>query len=168
MEDNLVEAQIGQSGYTEGNLALSSYYRVIQSEDDSTYLLAPGIVEERLISTELPFYQSTGAFGVTQDRIGSFIYYDYSDKHKARRSDTTAIWLNIFKQTKQEVGGLAVNGGNEYTLPYADWIKNCADLNNRLPVYGLRRSVLSNAYPWIYTLYLPKRSINTTIRSTSS
>lgn len=61
---------------------------------------------------------------MTEDLLGSFVYYNYSREGTASRSDTTSIWQELLQADRDALSGVAVNGANEYVWPYADWIMN--------------------------------------------
>lgn len=124
LQDNHVEAQYSGGNYVQGDLALGTNLRTIQTADKKTYLLSPKKVFERVTEKYLPYVKNLGVYGITEDRLGSFIYYDYSSKTKSDRENTTKLWQEILKKEKEELSGAAVTGGNEYTFPYADWIMN--------------------------------------------
>jgi len=124
LQDNPLLADYSGKGYAEGDLALNTNLRIVQSLDKKSYLLSPKKIQDRMLEKYLPFYQTTKANGINLDMMGSFLYYDYSSKSKAARSETAALWQEVLSEAKAKMSGVAVTGGNEYVFPYADWIMN--------------------------------------------
>ena len=123
LEANPLEVQVGQRGYAESELALNTYYRVVESLDKTTHILSPSVAKDKMESV-WAFYRSAGASGAVVQYAGSFVYYDYSSKHPHRRSDTVDEWGGMLARGKEELGNVSVEGGNIYTWAHADWIRN--------------------------------------------
>lgn len=123
LEGNYIEAQAGQKGYSNGDLALSSALRPLASAVSLDWIISPFIVS-RNIASNLGKYKKYGIAGITFDKIGTFLYYDYSTEaaKKTDREGTALIWKTLLGNTVDELGNSAVISGNSYTFADADWI----------------------------------------------
>lgn len=121
--ENFIEAEAGQKGYNNGDLALSNNLRPIASTLSLKWLISPKIIKDKL-SRYVSELNSYGVGGVSFDRIGTFVYYDYSTDKDRRmdRQDTASVWGQALSRSQKTMGASAVTGGNSYTFSNVDWI----------------------------------------------
>lgn len=87
--------------------------------EDSRYLLNPARVlqdyyEEAVKERNLPENGS-----IRFDTVGSLLTYDHSKSDAASRTMLQAAYESVLEKAAEELGQVAVTGGNQYVLPYA-------------------------------------------------
>ncbi len=98
-----------------------------------TAYLRNALVElETYINDRLPFYKSVDANGVAFEKVGYYLYDDYSAGGKLVRSQTAAAMLKTAKVTADEKLNVAVQGGNAYMLSVADAIYDMPEKSSEI------------------------------------
>jgi len=84
------------------------------------YILNPPRTLERFKLWTLPKFDEISLAGLTFDKLGSFIYFDYNENKPSMRSKTASCWNEIVNLANQKFNFSAVRGGNAYILGEAD------------------------------------------------
>lgn len=58
--------------------------------------------------------------GLKLENLGSMLYYSYGSRNMTLASECRAYWQKIMAETKSSLGSVTSEGGNLYTLAYAD------------------------------------------------
>lgn len=124
LQSNQLIADYDQSGYSDGDLAIGNQYLILSNSNSSEYLFSPEKLLERQKDIIMPNMKKYGSAGLLENMMGSFVYADYSKKHESSRTETVETYQEILQDTKETLGAVAVEEGNDYTFSQADWLKN--------------------------------------------
>ena len=114
-----------QAVYNEMNLPITN--------GSYTAYLRNALVElKTYVNDRLPFYKSVDANGVAFEKVGYYLYDDYSAGGKLLRSETAAAMLKAAKVTADEKLKVAVQGGNAYMLSKADAIYDMPEKSSEM------------------------------------
>lgn len=107
--------------------------------DDPYYLLKAGLVEEMMSELE----ESASKYGVclALEDVGRDLSSDFRDDETVRRQaamDNQKAWL---KELRDHGMKIAVNGGNDYAMPFCDMITN-------MDLEGSRYTIIDRAVPF--------------------
>lgn len=104
-----------QAVYNEMNLPITD-------GDYNSYLLN-GLVElEKFIEDRIPYFNKVSANGIAFEKVGYYLYDDYSKGGKLTRSQTAASFLEAAKAAAKDGMMTAMQGGNAYMLPVVNAI----------------------------------------------
>lgn len=107
--------QNGQAVYNEMNLPITNAAY-------SDYLRNSLVELETFIKNRIPYFKEVGANGVGFEKVGYYLYDDYSAGGRLTRAQTALAMQKTGKVSKDEKLNVAVQGGNAYMLPVADVI----------------------------------------------
>lgn len=127
LQDNYIEAYSAVKRFNYREMAQGSNLRIIKNMAGVIQLFSPLFAFKRFVDSALPDISSYGVSGVTFDRLGTFLYYDYTPDHKAERYETQDYWDKMLKASSNQLGGAASIGGNAYTLKNSQWLLNIPD-----------------------------------------
>lgn len=114
-----------QAVYNEMNLPITN--------GNYTAYLRNSLVElKTYIEDRLPYYKSVNANGVAFEKVGYYLYDDYSSGGKLLRAETAAAMLKTAKVTADEKLDVAVQGGNAYMLSVADAIYDMPEKSSEM------------------------------------
>ena len=114
-----------QAVYNEMNLPITNA--------SYTAYLRNALVElKTYIDDRLPFYKSVDANGVAFEKVGYYLYDDYSAGGKLIRAQTAAAMLKTAKVTAKDKLNVAVQGGNAYMLSAADAIYDMPEKSSEM------------------------------------
>ncbi|HBM81129.1 MAG TPA: hypothetical protein DD426_09900 [Clostridiaceae bacterium] len=91
----------------------------VTNESKDSFLLSPYVAYNKF-KNFIGNMSDQNSNGIALDRIGELIYHDYNTKNPSTRSDTEEKWKAMMELASKQNGGVALNGGNLYTLKYAD------------------------------------------------
>lgn len=115
----------GQAVYNEMNLPITN--------GAYTSYLRNALVElKNFINDRLPFYKSVDANGVAFEKVGYYLYDDYSAGGQLLRAQTAAAMLKTAKVTADDKLDVAVQGGNAYMLSVADAIYDMPEKSSEM------------------------------------
>jgi hypothetical protein len=123
LENNFIDALGKNGGFSKRNDVV--YHKNGLSLADrkrEKYILNPVIVFERFKERFVPNVKKLPITGLSFDKLGSLVYYDYNKNNPVAREDTIEQWMKMFDESRKEIGSSVVRGGNAYTLKYADWL----------------------------------------------
>lgn len=124
LESNQLIADYDESDYSDGDLAIGNQYLILENSDSTQYLFSPEKLLDRYEKRILPSMKKYGSAGLLETLMGSFVYADYSKKHESTRIETVETYRSILRNTKETLGAVAVEEGNDYTFSETDWLKN--------------------------------------------
>lgn len=96
---------------------------------DSYYLVKPAYALENLTS----YAEKIKDFGVNNiglEEIGNRLYADYNPKDRVSREKAMTLQTEKMKELKSGGSKLMITGGNQYAVPYADYVTDL-DINRR-------------------------------------
>ncbi|MCR5585404.1 MAG: hypothetical protein K6F63_08245 [Lachnospiraceae bacterium] len=89
--------------------------------------------------------------GIAYEDLGRIAYYDYNDLHPFTKDETVQEFRKVFAETEDAGKGISVNGANQYSYSFADYIYNLTEEN-----YGL--SITDYSVPFVQMVisgYIP-------------
>ena len=114
-----------QAVYNEMNLPITN--------GSYTSYLRNALVElKTYVEERLPFYKSVDANGVAFEKVGYYLYDDYSAGGKLLRAQTAAAMLKTARVTADDKLDVAVQGGNAYMLSVADAIYDMPEKSSEM------------------------------------
>lgn len=96
---------------------------------DSYYLVKPAYAMENLTSFAEKI-KDYGTANVGLEEIGNKLYADYNPKDRVSREAVMNLQTGKMKELKDSGSKLMITGGNQYALPYADYVTDM-DINRR-------------------------------------
>ncbi len=90
----------------------------------SGYDLNPQVALRRFAPVNFARMAKIGVAGVTLDRFAEVAYPDSNEKYPLSRENFAATWMQIASLARQDLGTVAMTGGNVYAAPYADLLIN--------------------------------------------
>lgn len=103
-------------------------YRAYQNYD-SYFLVKPSYAMDNLTS----YAEKIKDYGVSNiglEEIGNRLYADYNPKDRVSREAAMNLQAGKMKELKESGSKLMITGGNQYAVPYADYITDM-DINRR-------------------------------------
>lgn len=97
----------------------------------SHYLLSPSALA-KTVDGFVSDYAEFGLTGVSLRDLGSEVNSDFNPDHPINRQEALNIAVSGTDKLKQRANNLMVNGGNAYSLPYANIIVNAPTKSSRL------------------------------------
>ncbi|MDQ6418422.1 DUF5696 domain-containing protein [Paenibacillus sp. LHD-117] len=118
--------------YMTGKVAqIYPYYAANYMEDKSVapdYVLSPSKLSG-VVDRFLQDYKKYDSTRLSLRDLGNELHSDYNEKVMITREEAKRLAQNQLSKIDQSVSGLMINGGNAYSLPYADSVVN-APLSN--------------------------------------
>lgn len=109
------------------------YDAATQSFEKDFSLAVSASVYEKLYEKFSKNYKKFGNNGISVSTLGTDLNSDFDDEDPYNREDTMAYTIDALKAIKEDFGEVMVDGGNAYSLKYADHILNVAtDSSNYL------------------------------------
>ncbi|WP_160040016.1 DUF5696 domain-containing protein [Paenibacillus sp. USDA918EY] len=99
----------------------------------SHYLLSPRQLPKQ-VDGFLADYAKLGVPGLSLRDLGREVHSDFDPSHPVSRQDSQAASVKAMELLRTKTGSLMVEGGNAYSLPYADWIVNAPERSSRLNI----------------------------------
>lgn len=84
------------------------------------YLLNPQVALREFALPNLPTIASYGADGLFLESFGYLVLPDKNSRYPLSRENFAATWMEIAQAYRDELGFVAMEGGNVYAVPYAD------------------------------------------------
>jgi hypothetical protein len=120
LQSNFVDAYMENGRFSKRNDTVKyGNGQTVTNDQKDRYLISP-VQAYTNIQSKLNNFTRTGADGISFERIGSYIYYDYNKKRPVTREETSDYWAKILSMTRDRLDSVAVYGGNTYVLAYAD------------------------------------------------
>ncbi|RAP78020.1 DUF5696 domain-containing protein [Paenibacillus montanisoli] len=116
--------------------AIYRYDPVMYIKDKSSfshYVLSAGKLEGT-VDDFIADFEKLDTDGVSLRDMGNEVNSDFNPDRPVTRQDARDIALQETGKLKQQSGSLMVNGGNAYTVPYADLIVGAPTSSNRLNI----------------------------------
>lgn len=117
---------------------------------DTYYLLAPGVTQ-KMITNLKTAAQKYGAQGVSFEDIGNTLSSDLNNKRLVTREESIKLEQSAMAKLKESGLGVMINEGNDYAIPYADFITNMnlqgnsySIINRSVPFYQIALHGLVN------------------------
>ena len=128
LQGNFVDAVPEGGNFSERrHMAQHKSGTVVTNRQKNRFIFNPVISFEWYLYRYLPKVEKYGIDGLTFDRMGSLVYFDYHYINELQRVDTGAYWQRFFDESRQQFGSSVVRGGNEYVLGLADWLLDIPD-----------------------------------------
>ena len=104
-------------GFNENSQAVYNEMNLPITNGDYSSYLRNGLVElKKYINKRIPYYKEIGANGVAFEKVGYYLYDDYSKGGKLIREQTAASFKAAAKVTADKGMMAAMQGGNAYML----------------------------------------------------
>ncbi|KQX55699.1 DUF5696 domain-containing protein [Paenibacillus sp. Root444D2] len=97
----------------------------------SHYLLSPSALA-KTVDGFVSDYEKLGLTGLSLRDLGNEVNSDFNPDHPINRQEALNIAALETEKLKQRANNLMVNGGNAYSLPYANMIVNAPTKSSRL------------------------------------
>lgn len=121
LQSNFIDAIKKNGGFsTRNDVVYSKNNLVVTNLTKERFILNPMVTLERFIKGFMPEVKNYGVSGVNFEKFGSLLYYDYHKKYPSNREKTSEQWKQFMEESAKNLGKAAVQGGNAYTLAYAD------------------------------------------------
>ena len=98
----------------------SGYGSVVNS--DGRYLLNPVRVLEEYYDKAVSKMNLEAESSIQFDTVGSLLTYDHSKSSATSRTTAQQVYEEVLAKAAKEIGNVAVEGGNQYVLPYASLV----------------------------------------------
>ena len=118
----------------QGKAKIYQYDPVMNAQDKSKfshYILSPSVLP-RQVNGFLDDYARLDIGGLSLRDLGDEVNSDFDPGRPVGRQDAQRIIMNETKKLKEQTGSIMVNGGNAYSLPYADIIVNAPTRSSRM------------------------------------
>ncbi len=125
LNDGIGFNKSSQAVYNEMNLPITN-------GDYTAYLRNPLVELKEYIDSRLPFFKDVNANGVAFEKVGYYLYDDYSAGGSLLRAQSAAAMLKTAKVTSDEKLNVAVQGGNAYMLSVADVIYDMPEKSSEM------------------------------------
>lgn len=123
LENNFIDALDKNWGFSKRNdVAYQRNGLSVTDKRKEKYILNPVKAYKRFAETLIPKIKNIPISGLSFDRLGKFIYFDYHKDYPVSRSQAAEQWAKIMEVSREKTGGAVVRGGNAYILKYADWL----------------------------------------------
>lgn len=113
-----------------------AYNPVTHAKDASKfshYLLSPRQLPKQ-VDGFLADYAKLGVPGLSLRDLGREVHSDFDPAHPVSRQDSLKASVQAMELLKNKTGSLMVEGGNAYSLPYADVIVDAPERSSRLNI----------------------------------
>lgn len=113
-----------------------AYNPVTHAKDASKfshYLLSPHRLPKQ-VDGFLADYAKLGVPGLSLRDLGREVHSDFDPGHPVSRQDSLAASVKAMELLQKKTGSLMIEGGNAYSLPYADVIVNAPERSSRLNI----------------------------------
>lgn len=97
----------------------------------SHYILSPTKLSKQ-VDGFMKDYSKLSLSGLSLRDMGNEVNSDFNPDHPVTRQESLALIQNEMEKLKQGAGSLLVNGGNAYSLPYANVIVNAPTRSSRM------------------------------------
>lgn len=124
LSDNYVDVQSQTGGFRFDQVAKEYNASQISNVSGTEFLFSPKEIYSKYIDITLPKIKSIPVSGISFDKLGSLLYYDYNKENQIKRQESANIWSAMLKKSQEQFGGAAVSVGNLYSLRFADWVQN--------------------------------------------
>ncbi|MBE5968120.1 MAG: hypothetical protein E7255_14360 [Lachnospiraceae bacterium] len=121
----------------------SQIYYGIEDWNDSYYLLKPQLTIKYMKNIS-EYAKASFAYGVAFSDIGYLLSADFNPKNLTTRYEAMLMQKAELERIASNGMGIAVNGGNEYVLPYVDFItdmdlkgKQYQIIDHSVPFYSI-------------------------------
>ncbi|MDO4562990.1 MAG: DUF5696 domain-containing protein [Clostridia bacterium] len=122
---NVTDANSKYGGFsTRRDVLYTNSQMLVTDSDSEKYIISPTVAFENFKNNYVGNILDAGASGVTFERIGKYLYNDYNEGHPITRGGSADVWAELFEETKNTVGSVAVSEANAYTFASADHIYN--------------------------------------------
>lgn len=133
LQTDLTSADAKSSGFSVRRDAVQTGgLTVLTDEAESWYLLNPAAVRRRQAAVMKQMVETT--MGLALAGGGSRLYPDYCEANPTDRTDALLNWQTVLRKMKEEGRPAAIQGGNQYVLPYADWLYDIPEEDSRSPL----------------------------------
>lgn len=127
LQENFVVSSQGSSLFKQSEYAVDNTSMLISSQRADVYLLNPFRSLEYLLNRIFSRRLSYGTQGITFEHMGHFLYYDYNTRNPATRKDTAEIWIDMMRNSREQLGFAAAEEAGAFTFGQVDWITKAPD-----------------------------------------
>lgn len=99
------------------------FYSRLKDPDELYFLVKPAFTQ-KMLDKFVDSAEEYGLYGISFRDFGQELSCDFNEDRHVSREQMKAIQSNSFKDIKKRKLGVMVNEGNDYSLPYADFITN--------------------------------------------
>ena len=131
LQGNFVDAVPEGGNFSERrHMAQHKSGMVVTNRLQDRFIFNPVISFERYIERFLPKVRTYDIDGLSFDKMGSLVYFDYHYVNEVQREETAGYWRQFLDESLQRFGSSVVRGGNEYLLGFADWLLDIPDADS--------------------------------------
>ncbi|MHB1453850.1 MAG: DUF5696 domain-containing protein [Saccharofermentanales bacterium] len=134
---NYINSMQGSDLFNKQDDAIISFVKLpITNKAENEFYMNIDRQFNKFSSKDMAKYKKLGATGLAFDGIGEIIVSDYTKNHIITRKDSMLIEASMAKLSKESGFFTAVQIGNDYMLPYADYVYNLYDSDSNLFVFS--------------------------------
>ncbi len=123
-QNNFIKALAKNGGFsTRKDVVIHGGNTPVTDLEEKQFLLNPSAALRRVLNL-LGSFRDVEETGVAMDGIGAIIYHDYNRTNPSSRVETVRKWIEMMETAQKENRSIAVEGGNQYVLRYADRLYN--------------------------------------------
>lgn len=135
LNDNFLEADDGRKGFSDRNDTIFTLdSQIITNADKNKYLLDFRSAFRMFHAEWLPEAEGLGGAGYNLDNAGRLLYQN-NRKDNVLRREEGALVVQAMLREAADSSVLGVGGGNEYVLPYADFLYGIPQSSSNSPLF---------------------------------
>ncbi|MHB8962919.1 MAG: DUF5696 domain-containing protein [Saccharofermentanales bacterium] len=123
------------SNYVNKNMVKKITNELVTDSTGTAFLLNPSAASDSFMKQKDHFVE-TSISGIAFDKIGKFVYEDYSGAIPLRFSDTISEWRKMMNASKKQFGSVAAEGANLYTYDIAERLYSVPDKSSQFIDFG--------------------------------
>jgi hypothetical protein len=120
LQDNYLAVAPGAPGVTPYLDAVRGVDGLPIGNAETGYLLNPQVALRSFAAADIPKMAPLGADGLLLQNFAWMALPDKNQRYPLSREQFAASWLQIAQLTRKQLGTVALDGGNIYTVPYVD------------------------------------------------
>ncbi|SHE81534.1 hypothetical protein SAMN02746089_00831 [Caldanaerobius fijiensis DSM 17918] len=121
LQDNYVDIYADYRGFSRKNIAYqANKFLPVTNIWNNRFLESAGYVYDYFNYSIFPDLLRLKVNGITFERFGNFLFYDFNDRYPSTRTQTASYWMKMVNKVREKLGFAAIKGGNAYVLKYAD------------------------------------------------
>ncbi|MHB1453420.1 MAG: DUF5696 domain-containing protein [Saccharofermentanales bacterium] len=123
------------SKYVNKNIVRKITDELVTDNAGTAFLLNPSAAVGQFMKHK-DLFAETSISGFAFDKIGKFVYEDYSGAIPLRFSDTISEWRKMMDASKKQFGSVAAEGANLYTYDIAERLYSVPDKSSQFIDFG--------------------------------
>lgn len=123
LDVNLVNAWEKQGGFSNRtDIIYLGNFAALTDKEEELFILSPEVAVQNLQA----FAKKADSYdiaGYSISGMGQKLAYNYNENHRFTSQETKGVWTELLQQLKTAGNQLVTEGGNQYVLEYADYVK---------------------------------------------